>query len=56
MLCSPVERVIAEKGQMKIAKMMNMTVTFDHRFLDGAGGSKLLTNMKDVWDNPEKYF
>ena len=36
--------------------MMNCMVTFDHRFLDGAGGNKMFNSITDVWENPEKYF
>ena len=45
-----------ENGEIKIGKMMNINATFDHRFLDGAGGDKMFHSIVDVWNNPENYF
>lgn len=55
-LCSPKERAIVESGQIKIGKIMNMMITFDHRYLDGAGATKMFGPVQDVWNNPAKYF
>lgn len=55
-LCTPKERAVVENGQIKAAKIMNMMVTFDHRYLDGAGATKMFDPIYDVWNNPAKYF
>ena len=55
-LCAPSDRPIVENGEVKVGKMMNMNITFDHRFLDGAGGSIMYNSIVEVWNNPENYF
>ena len=55
-LCTPKERAVVEDGQIKVAKMMNFMITFDHRYLDGAGATKMFDPIFDVWNNPAKYF
>lgn len=40
---------------MKIAKMMNLTVNYDHRHVDGAVGTRIVAGMEEVWKNPHKY-
>ena len=46
------ERVIVEKGQMKVATMMSVTMSTDHRAVDGALGAELITAFKDLIENP----
>lgn len=55
-LCTPKDRPIADNGKVRVAKTMNIMITFDHRHLDGAGGTKLMAPIKEVWNNPAKYF
>ena len=55
-LCTPKDRPIAHNGVVRVAKTMNMMYTFDHRYLDGAGAKKLMSQIRDVWKNPAKYF
>ena len=45
-----------ENGAIKAAKIMNIMITFDHRYLDGAGATKLFAPVYDVWYNPDKFF
>ncbi len=46
------ERVIVEKGQMKVATMMSVTMSTDHRAVDGALGAELISAFKDLIENP----
>ena len=46
------ERVIVEKGQMKVATMMSVTLSTDHRAVDGALGAELISAFKDLIENP----
>ena len=55
-MCAPKERVIVENGEMKIAKIMNVMLTFDHRYLDGGAGPKMMGPVTEVWENPEKFY
>ena len=48
------EAVIAENGQMKIAQVMKVTLSCDHRVVDGAVGSAFLATLKDLLENPVK--
>lgn len=55
-MCTPMERPIVEKGQIVVAKTMNIMITFDHRFLDGTNGSTMFKEINEVWNNPAMYF
>ena len=46
------ERVYAEKGQVKIANFMTVTLSCDHRAVDGALGAELLAAFKGLIENP----
>lgn len=46
------ERVIVENGEMKIATMMTVTLTCDHRVVDGAVGAQFLTAFKGFLEEP----
>ena len=46
------ERVYAEKGQVKIANFMTVTLSVDHRAVDGALGAELLAAFKGLIENP----
>jgi pyruvate dehydrogenase E2 component (dihydrolipoamide acetyltransferase) len=46
------ERVIVEKGQMKVATMMSVTMSTDHRAVDGALAAELIAAFKDLIENP----
>lgn len=48
------ETVIAENGEMKIAQVMKVTLSCDHRVVDGAMGSTFLQTLKDLLENPVK--
>jgi pyruvate dehydrogenase E2 component (dihydrolipoamide acetyltransferase) len=46
------ETVIVENGQMKVANIMKVTLSCDHRSVDGAVGSAFLQTLKDMLENP----
>jgi pyruvate dehydrogenase E2 component (dihydrolipoamide acetyltransferase) len=46
------ERVYADKGQVKIANFMTVTLSCDHRAVDGALGAELLAAFKGLIENP----
>jgi pyruvate dehydrogenase E2 component (dihydrolipoamide acetyltransferase) len=46
------ERVYAEKGQVKVATFMTVTLSCDHRAVDGALGAELLAAFKGLIETP----
>ncbi|MFS8110865.1 pyruvate dehydrogenase complex dihydrolipoamide acetyltransferase [Rhizobium jaguaris] len=46
------QRVIVKKGEMAIATMMSVTLSTDHRCVDGALGAVLLAAFKGYIENP----
>jgi pyruvate dehydrogenase E2 component (dihydrolipoamide acetyltransferase) len=46
------ERVYAEKGQVKVANFMTVTLSCDHRAVDGALGAELLAAFKGLIETP----
>jgi len=47
-----VEKPIVENGQIKIASMMNVTLSSDHRCVDGAVGAEFLKALRHYIENP----
>ena len=47
-----VEKPVVENGQIKIANMMNVTLSSDHRSVDGAVGAKFLSHLRTYIENP----
>lgn len=47
-----VEKPIVEKSQIKIANMMNVTLSSDHRSVDGAVGAEFLKALRRYIENP----
>lgn len=47
-----VEKPIVENGQIKIAHMMNVTLSADHRVVDGAVGAEFLKALRRYIENP----
>ena len=48
------ETVIVENGQMKVATVMKVTLSCDHRVVDGAVGASFLKTLKELLENPIK--
>ncbi len=46
------ERVVVKKGEMKVATVMTVTLSTDHRAVDGALGAELLGAFKRYIENP----
>jgi pyruvate dehydrogenase E2 component (dihydrolipoamide acetyltransferase) len=46
------ETVIVKDGQMKIGNMMKVTLSCDHRVVDGAVGSAFLLSLKGLLEDP----
>jgi pyruvate dehydrogenase E2 component (dihydrolipoamide acetyltransferase) len=46
------ETVISEKGQFKAVNIMKLTLSCDHRSVDGAVGARFLATLKGYLENP----
>ncbi|PBC09578.1 pyruvate dehydrogenase complex dihydrolipoamide acetyltransferase [Mesorhizobium sp. WSM3859] len=46
------ERAVVKKGEIKIATVMSVTLSTDHRAVDGALGAELLSAFKRMVENP----
>jgi len=46
------ETVISEKGQFKVVNIMKLTLSCDHRSVDGAVGARFLATLKGYLENP----
>jgi pyruvate dehydrogenase E2 component (dihydrolipoamide acetyltransferase) len=46
------ERVVVKRGEMKVAQVMTVTLSTDHRAVDGALGAELLGAFKRYVENP----
>jgi pyruvate dehydrogenase E2 component (dihydrolipoamide acetyltransferase) len=46
------ETVVAEKGQFKVVNIMKVTMSCDHRVVDGAVGARFLATLKGFLENP----
>ena len=49
------QAVVDEEGKIVPRKVMNVNISFDHRYADGAQGSLMVGVLNDVVDSPEKY-
>ena len=49
-----IERPIALNGQVVIAPMMYMALSYDHRVIDGRESVGFLVKVKELLENPEK--
>lgn len=46
------DRPVVRDGQIVIRKMMNMSITFDHRILDGMDASRFLLDVVKLLEHP----
>jgi pyruvate dehydrogenase E2 component (dihydrolipoamide acetyltransferase) len=46
------ERPWAERGQLVVRTASTLSLSFDHRFIDGATGSKFLRDVADILEEP----
>ena len=49
---SVVERPVAEGGQIRVGRRMKMTISCDHRVMDGAMGARFLQDVKRLLEEP----
>ncbi len=49
-----VEQVIVNNGQQEIATLMNVTISVDHRAVDGATAAQVLAAFKKLIEQPEE--
>ena len=49
---SIVEKPVVENGQIKVGKRMRMTLSSDHRVVDGALAAKFMQTLKKILENP----
>jgi len=49
-----IERPIAVNGQVIIAPMMYIALSYDHRVIDGSESVSFLVTVKDLLENPIK--
>ncbi|HEY0703919.1 MAG TPA: dihydrolipoamide acetyltransferase family protein [Candidatus Acidoferrales bacterium] len=49
------DRVVAVDGQPAVRSMMTMTLSSDHRVVDGAHGAQFLNDLVQAIANPQKY-
>jgi len=46
------EKPVVEDGQIKIGKRMRMTLSSDHRVVDGALAARFMQTLKKILENP----
>ena len=46
------ETVVSDKGQFKVENIMKLTLSCDHRVVDGAVGARFLATLKGFLENP----
>jgi pyruvate dehydrogenase E2 component (dihydrolipoamide acetyltransferase) len=46
------EKVVAEKGEMVVRPRMRMTMSCDHRVIDGATGARFLQTLRELIEDP----
>ena len=51
-----VERPVVINGQVVIRLMMNLSSSFDHRFVDGYDGAMMIQALKDMLEHPATIF
>lgn len=46
------EKPVVSNGTLKIGKVMKMTLSLDHRVIDGAQGAEFMNSLKSILENP----
>ena len=46
------ETVVVENGEIKVGKVMKVTLSCDHRVVDGVTGAKFLQTLKELLEEP----
>jgi len=50
------DRAVVREGQIVVRPMMTLTLSIDHRVIDGVIGSQFLQSLKNYIENPAVYF
>ena len=48
------ERVLAEDGRMFVGKVLPLSLSCDHRVVDGAEGARFLNTVVGLMEDPDK--
>ncbi len=51
-----IKKPIVEDEEIKVARVMVLSLTFDHRAIDGALAAEFLGRIREYFENPEKSF
>ena len=51
-----IERPVAHQGAVTIRRMMNLSSSFDHRFVDGYDAAAMIQAMKELLEHPAMIF
>jgi 2-oxoisovalerate dehydrogenase E2 component (dihydrolipoyl transacylase) len=51
-----VERPVVFNGQIAVRLMMNLSTSFDHRFVDGYDAAALVQSIKEMLEHPATIF
>jgi 2-oxoisovalerate dehydrogenase E2 component (dihydrolipoyl transacylase) len=51
-----VERPMVVNGNITIRRMMNLSSSFDHRFVDGFDGASMIQALKEMLEHPAMIF
>ena len=49
------DRIVAIDGQPAVRSMMTLTLSCDHRVIDGARGAQFLNDLAEAIAEPQKY-
>ncbi len=49
---SIIEKAVVRNGELAVGNMMKMTLSCDHRVVDGATGAKFLKTLKEILEDP----
>ena len=47
-----IQKPVVEENQVKIKPMMTLSLSFDHRIVDGAPAAQFLAKIKEILENP----
>jgi pyruvate/2-oxoglutarate dehydrogenase complex dihydrolipoamide acyltransferase (E2) component len=47
-----IEKPVVENGQIVVGQRMMLSLTFDHRIIDGADGARFLKTIKSYIETP----
>ena len=53
---SAVERPVVLNGQVTVRLMMNLSSSFDHRFVDGYDAAAMIQRIKELLEHPATIF